>query len=98
MTSVDRIAVASHAVRHARLATALLSTLVTAYVAIVCVRDYHAAGVPWAARVATWQKTPDVVDPPPQPGHRSRWLLEDDMQQPEYRALAAKAFAILPGP
>ena len=92
------VVVASHAVRHARLATAILSTLVTAYVAIVCVRDYHAAGVQWAARVATWQKTPDVVDPPPQPGHRSRWILEDDMQQPEYRALAAKAFAILPGP
>ena len=92
------VVVASHAVRQTRTATAVVSALVAGYVAIVCVVAYRAAGEQWAARVATWEKTPDIVDPPPQPGHRSRWILDDDMQQPEYRALAAKAFAILPGP
>jgi uncharacterized protein DUF6056 len=90
--------IAQLAVRRARVATAVVSAAVAAYVAVVCVRDYHAAGEQWAARVATWQHTPEVVDPPPQDRPRSRWLLEDDMVLPEYRALAAKAFAILPGP
>jgi hypothetical protein len=90
--------IAQLAVRRARVATAVFSAAVSTYVAVVCVRDYHAAGEQWTARVATWQRTPDVVDPPPQDRARSRWLLEDDMVLPEYRALAAKAFAILPGP
>jgi hypothetical protein len=90
--------IANVAVRYARGATAVLSALVTAYVAVICVRDYHAAGELWATRVATWQRTPDVVDPPPREGRRTRWILDDDMQLPEYRALAAKAFAILPRP
>jgi hypothetical protein len=90
--------IARHAIRYARMPATILSVLVAGFVAVVCVSDYHAAGVQWAARVATWQRTPEVVDPPPQPGARSRWILDDDMQQPEYRALAAKAFAIMPGP
>ena len=90
--------IANRAIHYARVPTTVVSVLVAGFVAVVCVRDYHAAGVQWAARVATWQRTPDVVDPPPQPGSRSRWILDDDMQLPEYRALAAKAFAILPEP
>jgi hypothetical protein len=90
------VVIANLAVRHARVATAAVSAVIAAYVAFVCVRGYHAAGEQWAARVATWQRTPDVVDPPPQEGPRSRWILDDDMMLPEYRALAAKAFAIMP--
>ncbi|HET9988095.1 MAG TPA: hypothetical protein VFQ65_06240, partial [Kofleriaceae bacterium] len=90
------VVIANLAVRHARVATAVVSAAIAAYVAFACLRGYHAAGEQWAARVATWQRTPDVVDPPPQEGPRSRWILDDDMMLSEYRALAAKAFAIMP--
>jgi hypothetical protein len=88
--------VASIALRHARVATTALSALVVAYVAIVCVRAYHEAGARWTARVATWEHAPGVTDPPPVPGPRSRWILDDDQTLPEYRTLAAQAFAIIP--
>jgi hypothetical protein len=88
--------VASLVLRHARVAATTLAALVVAYVAIVCLRDYHEAGARWTARVATWERSPTTTEPPPVPGARTRWILADDQTLPEYRALAAQAFAIMP--
>ncbi|MEO8553671.1 MAG: DUF6056 family protein [Kofleriaceae bacterium] len=88
--------IANIALRHARAAITALSALVVAIVAIICVRAYQVAGARWTARVATWEHSPAITDPPPVEGPRSRWILDDDQTQPEYRALAAQAFAIMP--
>lgn len=85
--------VASMVMRQPRIARVVLvtgSALVLAFVGMRCLTAYRVVGATWAARVdAALHDRP--LDLTPYPVKKSRWVFADDMELPEYRALAATA-------
>jgi hypothetical protein len=86
-------AVAHLVVRWARWPTTALSAAIVVWMASSCVPVYRAAGALWAARVASWQRSPTTVDPPYVHRPRSRWILDDDVQIPWVPGAAAEIFS-----